>query len=135
MTMTCVITNGRPRVIKRVTWRKGHNTLPTSGRYQLSDNGKVVTIRSPSHTLDDGNYTCAGTNDVGTGNFSTPFHLQVNCKSSPILSEISMKLLTLTLSWMLCKQFAFYFVYANETQHKDGPLSDKDIVRHSQNSL
>ena len=90
MTMTCVITNGRPRVIKRVTWRKGHNTLPTSGRYQLSDNGKVVTIRSPSHTLDDGNYTCAGTNDVGTGNFSTPFHLQVNCKSSPILSEISM---------------------------------------------
>jgi len=90
--MTCDITDGRPRVITRVTWRKGHNTLPTSGRYKLSDNGKVLTISSPSHTLDDGNYSCAATNEAGTGNYSTKFHLMVNCKCAPILSEMSMKI-------------------------------------------
>ena len=82
--MTCDITDGRPRVTKHVTWRKGNNTLPTSGRYKLSDNGKVVTISPLSHTLDDGNYSCAATNDAGTGNFSTLFHLLVNCKCAPI---------------------------------------------------
>ena len=82
--MTCDITDGRPRVTKHVTWRKGNNTLPTAGRYKLSDNGKVVTISPLSHTLDDGNYSCAATNDAGTGNFSSLFHLLVNCKCAPI---------------------------------------------------
>ena len=93
--MTCDITDGRPRVTKHVTWRKGNNTLPTSGRYKLSDNGTVLTISSLSYTMDDGNYSCAATNSAGTGQFSTKFQLNVNCKCSPILSEMSVNV-TLT---------------------------------------
>ena len=130
--MTCVITYGRPRVIKRVTWRKGHNTLPTSGRYQLSDNGKVLTISSLSYTMDDGNYSCAATNDIGTGNFSTKFHLLVNCKCARILSELSM-IVTLTdlVLYVLPTVCIFFYSRANETQQKyyniDGHLSGKEI--------
>ena len=129
--MTCDITDGRPRVVKHVTWRKGHNTLPTSGRYKLSDTGKVLTISSLSHTLDDGNYSCAATNDAGTGGFSTKFHLLVNCKCAPILSEMSVHVTLTDLVLYVMPTVCFFFSsHANETlqkyYNKDGPLSDKE---------
>ena len=132
MTMTCDITDGRPRFVKHVTWRKEHNTLPTSGRYKLSDNGKVLTISSLDHTVDDGNYSCAATNDAGTGNFSTKFHLLVNCKCAPILSEMSMNVtLTDLMLFVMPTVCIFFCSRANETlqkyYNKDGPLSDKGI--------
>jgi len=107
--MTCVITDGRPRVTKHVTWRKGNNTLPTSGRYKLSDNGKVLSISSFNRTLDDGNYSCAATNDVGAGNFSTKFHLQVNCKCAPILSEILMSVTLTALALYVMPTVCVFF--------------------------
>ena len=78
VTLTCDITDGRPTVIKHVTWKKGDETLPTSTRYQYGD--KDLTISSLSHTLDDGHYSCAAKNKAGTGSFSAKFHLLVNCK-------------------------------------------------------
>ena len=81
MTLTCDITDGRPTSdIKRVTWKKGHLTLPTSGRYSLSDNDKVLEISSLNHTMDDGNYSCAAQNEAGMGEFGVQLHLLVNCK-------------------------------------------------------
>ena len=81
VTLTCNITDGRPRNdTKSVTWKKGHMTLPSSSHYTPSDNGKVLTISSLNHTVDDGNYSCAATNDAGMGNFSAKFQLQINCK-------------------------------------------------------
>ena len=80
MTLTCDVTDGNPRDdIKHVTWKKGDKTLPTSGRYTLSD--KVLTIRSLNHTVDDGHYSCAAQNEAGMGDFSAKFHLLGNCKS------------------------------------------------------
>ena len=77
--MRCDIKDGRPiNDIKKVTWKKGDKTLPTSSHYQLSD--KVLTIRSLDHTVDDGHYSCAAQNEAGMGDFSAKFHLLVNCK-------------------------------------------------------
>ena len=79
ITLTCDITDGRPQNdIKSVTWKKGDNTLTTSGRYQLSDN--KLTISSLDHTVDNGHYSCAAENEAGRGDFSATFHLQINCK-------------------------------------------------------
>ena len=91
MTMTCDITDGRPIVIKKVTWQKGDKTLPASSHYQLSD--KVLTIRSLNHTLDDGQYSCAAQNDAGMGDFSAKFHLRVNCMCEHILMKCQWVLL------------------------------------------
>ena len=130
--MYCMILAGRPKVIKRVTWRKDLNNLPTSGRYKISDNGKVVTISSLSHTLHDGNYSCAATNDVGMGKFGVKFNLLVKCKCAPILSEMSMNVtLTDLVLYVMPTGCIYLCSRANETQHKyynkDGPLSDKEI--------
>ena len=79
MTLTCDVTDGNPRDdIKRVTWKKGVKTIPTSNRYQLS--GRDLTIRSLNHTLDDGLYSCAAENEVGMGDFSAQFQLKISCK-------------------------------------------------------
>ena len=81
MTLTCDITDGNPKDdIKRVTWKKGENTLSTSSRYQFGDQHKTLTISQLNHTLDDGHYSCAAQNEAGTGNFSAKFHLQMKCK-------------------------------------------------------
>ena len=81
VTLTCDVTDGRPRSdIKKVTWKKGDITLPTSGRYTLSDNGKVLEISSLNHTVDDGNYSCAAQNEAGMGEIGVQLHLLVNCK-------------------------------------------------------
>ena len=95
--MTCDIINGRPTIIKQVTWKKGNKALPTSSHYKLSDKGKVLTISSLSHTLDDGSYSCAAENDVGMGFFSAKFQLLVNCKCALILREISMSVTLIAL--------------------------------------
>ena len=93
--MTCEITGGKPRVIKHATWRKDDKPKKTSGLYTLSDNGRVMTINPLSHRWHDAHYSCAAENAVGMGSYGTSFHLQVNCKCAPILSEMSMKV-TLT---------------------------------------
>ena len=80
MELTCDITDGRPTVIKHVTWQKGDKTLPTSGHYVLSEKNKVLTISSLDHTVDDGHYSCAAENEAGMGDFCAKFHLQVKCK-------------------------------------------------------
>ena len=81
ITLTCHVNDGRPKNdIKKVTWKKGENTLTTSGRYQLSDN--KLTISSLDHTVDDGHYSCAAENEAGRGDFSAKFHLLVKCKSN-----------------------------------------------------
>ena len=79
MTLTCHITDGRPRiVIQNVKWQKGDKTLPLSDHYQLSNS--VLRICSLNHTVDDGHYSCAAQNEAGTGDFGAEFHLLVNCK-------------------------------------------------------
>ncbi|KAK2175072.1 hypothetical protein NP493_754g01006 [Ridgeia piscesae] len=83
VTLTCDITDGRPRSdIKKVTWKKGDITLPTSGRFTLSDNDKVLEISSLNHTVDDGHYSCAAHNEARMGDFSVKLHLLVNFKPS-----------------------------------------------------
>ena len=90
VTLTCDITDGRPRDdITKVTWKKGDKILSTSSHYTLSDKDKVLTISSLNHTLDDGHYSCAADNKAGNGAFSTKFHLLVNCKCTLVVSEIS----------------------------------------------
>ena len=88
MNMTCSITDGRPREVKRVIWRKGNKPITTSGLYTLSDKGKVMTISPLNSTLHNGYYSCAAENVAGMGTFSNKFHLEVNCKCAPILSEM-----------------------------------------------
>ena len=81
VTLTCVITDGRPRDdITKVTWKKGDKTLQVSSHYTLSDKDKVLTISPLNHTLDDGHYSCAADNKAGKGAFSAKLHLLVNCK-------------------------------------------------------
>ena len=81
VTLTCVVTGGNPSGdIKNIMWKKGDNTLPTSSRYQFDNSKHVLRIYSLNHTLDDGNYSCAATNDVGTGKFSEQVQLQIRCK-------------------------------------------------------
>ena len=81
VTLTCEITDGRPRNdIKNVIWHKELKTFSSSSRYTLSDKNKVLKITSLSHTKDDGNYSCAATNEAGMGDFSATFQLQINCK-------------------------------------------------------
>ena len=81
VTLTCDVTDDNPRDdIKRVAWKKGDKTLPTSIRYTLSDNDKILRISSLFHTLDDGHYSCAAENDAGMGDFSAKFQLQISCK-------------------------------------------------------
>ncbi|KAK2176758.1 hypothetical protein NP493_641g01008 [Ridgeia piscesae] len=81
MTLTCDITDGNPKDdIKHVTWKKGDITLPTSAHYTLSDNDKVLEISSLNHTVDDGNYSCAGQNEAGMGDFGVKLHLLVTYK-------------------------------------------------------
>ena len=86
MKLTCDITDGRPTVIKNVIWQKGDKTLPTSSHYGLSEKNKVLTIRSLSHTVDDGHYSCAAENEAGMGDFCAKFHLLVKCKCALFLN-------------------------------------------------
>ena len=77
--LTCDITDStNPRDVMKVIWRKGDVTLPTSNRYKLS--GRVLTISSLDHTVDDGHYSCAAEIQAGMGDFSAKFQLQINCK-------------------------------------------------------
>ena len=128
--MTCGVTAGRPRNVTRVTWKKGKKTLTTSGRYKLSNNGTVLRISSPNHTLDDAEYSCAATNRIGTGSFSTKFKLRLNCKCSSIYSEMSVNVTLTNLVLDVMPTVCFFCSRANETQHKyynkDGPLSVKE---------
>ena len=81
VTLTCDITDGRPtNDIKKVTWKKGDETLPTSSRYKLSDSDKVLRISPLNHAVDDGHYSCAAENEAGMGAFGAKFHLQIQCK-------------------------------------------------------
>ena len=79
MTLTCDITDGRPRDdIKRVTWKKGGQEVTTSGQTSIS--GRDLTISSLDHSKDDGSYTCAAENAAGMGRFGEALQLQINCK-------------------------------------------------------
>ena len=79
MTLTCDITDGRPRNdIKSVTWKKGGQEVTSSGRNNIS--GTDLTISSLDHSKDDGSYTCAAENAVGMGGFGEPLQLQIYCK-------------------------------------------------------
>ena len=86
MKLTCDITDGSPTVITNVIWQKGDQTLSTSSHYRLSEKNKVLTISSLDHTVDDGHYSCAATNEAGRGDFNATFHLLVKCKCALILS-------------------------------------------------
>ena len=132
MYILCKVLAGSPKVFKRVTWRKDLNNLTNSGRYKFLYKGMYLQIKSLNHTLDDGNYSCAATNDVGTGKFGEKLNLLVNCKCAPILSEMSMNVtLTDLVLYVMPTGCIYLCSRANETQHKyynkDGPLSDKEI--------
>ncbi|KAI0236794.1 hypothetical protein LSAT2_012662 [Lamellibrachia satsuma] len=76
LTLTCDITDGRPRDdIKRVTWKKGGQEVTSSGRNNLSD--RDLTISSLDHSKDDGSYTCAAKNAAGMGGSGDAFQLDV----------------------------------------------------------
>ncbi|KAI0220012.1 hypothetical protein LSAT2_028453 [Lamellibrachia satsuma] len=78
VTLTCVVTVGRPSDYnKPVTWKKG-NTVISSDRYKISDNDLIIS--SLDRYLDDGHYSCAAENDAGFGDFSAIFQLLVNYK-------------------------------------------------------
>ena len=79
MTLTCDITDGRPRDdIKRVTWKKGGQEVTSSGRNNIS--GRDLIISSLDHSKDDGSYTCAAENAAGMGGFGETLQLLINCK-------------------------------------------------------
>ena len=79
VTLTCDITDGRPRDdIKRVTWKKGGQEITSSGQINLT--GRDLTISSLEHSKDDGSYTCAAENFAGMGVFGEALQLQINCK-------------------------------------------------------
>ena len=72
VTLTCVVTVGRPTNVIKVTWKKDDKPL--------SSTAATLTISSADHSRDDGLYSCAAQNVAGTGDFSDTFDLQINCK-------------------------------------------------------
>ncbi|KAI0212429.1 hypothetical protein LSAT2_002670 [Lamellibrachia satsuma] len=79
VTLTCDITDGRPRDdIKRVTWKKGGQEVTSSGRNNIS--GRDLTISSLDHSDDDGSYTCAAENAAGMGESSEALQLDIQYK-------------------------------------------------------
>ena len=79
LTLTCDITDGRPRNdINSVTWKKGGQEVTSSGRNNIS--GRDLTISSLDHSKDDGSYTCAAENTAGIGGFCETLQLLINCK-------------------------------------------------------
>ena len=81
VTLTCDITDGRPRDdIKRVTWKKAGQEVTSSDKNNLT--GRDLTISSLDHSKDDGSYTCAAENAAGMGGFGEALQLHVLCKYS-----------------------------------------------------
>ena len=72
VTLTCEVTDGRPRDVSEVTWMKDNTPL--------SSTGTTLTISSADHSMHDGLYSCAAKNVAGTGDPGATFHLQINCK-------------------------------------------------------
>ena len=72
VTLTCLINDGHPKDVIKVTWKKGGTTL--------SSTATTLTISLADHSRHDGLYSCAAQNVAGTGGFSDTFDLEINCK-------------------------------------------------------
>ncbi|KAI0215030.1 hypothetical protein LSAT2_032949 [Lamellibrachia satsuma] len=70
VTLTCEVTDGKPRDVSKVTWKKDNTPL--------SPAGTTLTISSADHSTHDGFYSCAAKNVAETGDPSATFHLQIN---------------------------------------------------------
>ena len=61
-TLTCLAT-GDP--VSDQTWFRNGNELTSSGRYQISSDGRVLTVQGVTEAQDEGIFTCHASNLAG----------------------------------------------------------------------
>ena len=62
-TLTCTAT-GDP--IPDQTWSRNGTQLTPGGRYQISSDGRVLTVQQVNEEQDEGVFTCHASNDAGS---------------------------------------------------------------------
>ena len=61
-TLTCLAT-GDPAPVQ--TWSRNGNELTSGGRYQISSDGRVLTVQGVTEAQDEGEFTCHASNMAG----------------------------------------------------------------------
>ena len=61
--LTCLAT-GDP--VPFQTWSRNGTQLTSGGRYQISGDGRVLTVQQVSEDEDEGMFTCHASNDAGS---------------------------------------------------------------------
>ena len=61
-TLTCLAT-GDPDPVQ--TWSRNGNELTSGGRYQISADGRVLTVQGVTEAQDEGVFTCHASNMAG----------------------------------------------------------------------
>ena len=80
-TLTCLAT-GDP--VPVLTWSQNGNELTSGGRYQISSDGRVLTVQGVTEAQDEGVFTCHASNLAG--NDSADITLNVLSKEYELIS-------------------------------------------------
>ena len=72
-TLTCTAT-GDP--IPDQTWSRNGTQLTSGGRYQISSDGRVLTVRQVNEEQDEGVFTCHASNNAGSNSADVAVSVQ-----------------------------------------------------------